>query len=432
MSLVVTALIISASMGYSQELTRPESVGLSSKHLAHIDHVIKRYMDGKTIPGAVVLVARHGKIAYFKAFGKADEGKPMTKEAIFAVASMSKTITAAAVMQLVDQGRILLTDPVSMYIPEFKKQKVATTDKNGKITLVPAEREITIHDLLSMTSGMTSSWSGGKAVIDFVAKLYMQAGVKDGMDNYAGTLGESVKIVARLPLVFQPGKGWEYSNAGVDTLGYLVEVVSGMALDAYLGENLFQPLKMGDTAFYPPESKRAKIPAVYYGHGEKKGQKMVSTKLGPLAYATFSTALPFGKHKTFFIPSGGIHATAYDWFRFAQMFLNKGRLDENRVLSRQAVTLMTTNQIGDLPNTFWDNRWGYMIDIQEDNAVDMPFDFHYGGQGAFGWTGIYGTRWLVHPAEDTVIVFMSHTWFFWDVNPVMMRVAHVVNRAIME
>ena|GEM_PF-1700961 len=426
----------------------PASVGMDGQILSEgIARVVNTYIDNKTIPGAVVLVARHGKIVYHEAFGEMQPGVPMTTDSIFSLVSMSKTPIAAAAMRLVDSGKILLTDPLSMYVPEFANMTVAIENGEGGIDLVPVEREITLHDLLSMTSGIwrpvnatgdpaTDAYTGDP-VKDFVGELMRDGGILTGTGDWDLTIEENAKIALRIPLVFQPGAGFAYTDPSVDVLGYVIEVVSGMPLDQYMEEALYAPLGMVDTAFYPPERDLDRIPSMVWGGGPGTPEELYGTWWdreyvhGGFGCCPLGLGGVYGEHRKWFSGAGGIFSTSYDFFRFATMLANDGILDGERVLSRHAVNMMRTNQIGDYVNTFHDNRWGYMLDLQEDDAVDMPFDHDNGGVGAYGWMGAAGTRWYNNPNEDTTIIFMSQLWFLWNILPATERIVHVVNASVM-
>lgn len=433
----------------TDKVYEPESVGMDSEVLSEgISRVVNTYIENKTIPGAVVLVARHGKICYHEAFGEMQPGVPMTTDAIFSLVSMSKTPIAAAAMKLVDEGKILLTDPVSMYVPELANMTVAVEKEDGSIDLVPAERELTLHDFLNMTTGIFRPTNNtgdpaadaytGNAVMDFVGDLMRDSGVKTGCDDYDLTIEENAKIVAKIPLIFQPGSGFAYTDPSVDVLGYILEEVSGMPLDQLMEESLYKPLGMVDSSFYPEDEKISRIPSMVWGGGPGTPEELFGEWWerdfvhGGYGCCPLGLGGVLGEHKKWFSGAGGIFSTSYDFFRFAEMMLNKGTLDGERILSRQAVEMMTTNQIGDYTNTFWDNRWGYMVDIQEDNVPDLPFDHQNGGIGAYGWMGAAGTRWYANPNEDTVIVFMSQLWFLWNILPATERVANIVNQSIID
>lgn len=380
---------------YREACSAPEEVGLSSGILSNIDGVIERSFEDKTLSGAVALVARHGKIAYFKAFGKADDDRPMDTDAIFRLASMSKMIGAAAIMQLMDQGKVMVTDPVSKYIPSFAHKKVAV-QTDGGIQLVDAVREITVQDLLTMTSGIVSTSSEGDPGREYAAQAMRDAGIVDTMHDLDMTLEEFADRLAPLPLAAQPGEIWDYSNAGTLTMVRIVEIVSGMPLDEYLKKNIFDPLGMKDTSFFPDQSKWGRFPYVYTsGTGEKLTELDVP--------GTDDTRVAFGSNKKFFNCAGGLMGSTYDYYRFAQMLLNKGELDGVRILSRHAVDLMSQNHVGDKRDKSYGHAWGYMGNVQ----VEWNNQFNYMGIGSWGWHGYWGTVFNIYPAEDMLAIFMS-------------------------
>jgi CubicO group peptidase (beta-lactamase class C family) len=237
---------------------KPESVGLSAERLERIAAAVQRSIDDKRIAGAVTLVSRRGKIAWLKAQGMMDReaGKAMQTDAIFRICSMSKPLTSLAVMMLYEEGRFQLQDPVSKFIPEFKNPKVLVKPASGEPYTIPATKEITILNLLTHTSGLTYNWNAD------LGPMYKQAGVAHGILPYNGTIQDSVRRLAALPLLFNPGERIEYS-LGVDVLGYLVEVVSGKTFDEFLRTRIFEPLGMKDTYFYVPEDKVNRLAAAY-------------------------------------------------------------------------------------------------------------------------------------------------------------------------
>lgn len=391
-------------------LVEPEEVGISSSYLANIDRLEEKFIGENAYQGAVVLVARHGKVCYFKAFGKADEGVPMATDSIFRLASMSKITAAVSVLQLFEKGLLALHDPISAYIPEFANPKVAV-QKDWEVTqIVTATREITIHDLLTMTAGMTNTWwyrIFEPSVYGVVPKLYADAGIRDDLQAPPITLEEYVKVLAEMPLIANPGEMFDYSNNSVEVLCRLVEVVSGMDFNTYLQKNIFDPLNMKETWFFPPEDAWGRIAAVYWA-----GRDEVQTEPGPLGLGMMGPGYTFSPHKTFFSGAGGLHGTTADYFRLAQMLLNMGELDGVRVLSPASVKLMTTNQIGDLVNwQLTQNKWGYMVDIQQGPNAPAGSIHYLGGAGAYSWQGFFSTKFVNNPALDTVILSMSTPGF---------------------
>src|SRR5918998_1283522 len=327
----------------------PEEVGMSSAYLGNVDALVERHLAENAYQGSVVLVARHGKVCYFKAFGKADEGVPMATDSIFRLMSMSKVVAAACVMQLFEQGRIALHEPISTYLPEFADPKVAVVKDWGVTQLVTAEREITPHDLLSMTAGMTNTW---------------------------------------WHRVFEPS---------------VYGVVSGLDFDTYQRRNILEPLQMHETWFFTPEDQHHRIAAVYEAGRDEK-----VTEARPLGLGMLGPGAAFSPHHTYFSGAGGLNGTTADYFRFAQMLLNKGELEGVRVLSPMSVRLMTTNQIGDLNNwQLTQNKWGYMVDVQEGENAPSGSIHYLGGPGAYSWQGFFSTKFVNNPRLDTVIMTMS-------------------------
>lgn len=408
----------------------PESVGMSTDYLANIDALVETHMSEDAYQGIVVLVARHGKVCYFKAFGKADEDVPMQTDSIFRLASMSKVPSAAAVMQLWDRGLISLSDPISTFIPAFADIKVAELDNWGVVKLVTPKREITIHHLLTMTAGMTNTWWYDLFTPQnyrVVPKLYSEAGLMDDMHAPPITLESNIEILAGLPLMSHPGEAFDYSNNSVDTLCRIVEIVSGMDYDTYLRKNIFEPLDMNETWFFPPKDQWKRVAAVYWAGRDEK-----QVESSPLGLGNLGPEATFSEHQTYFSGAGGLHGTAHDYFRFAQMLLNKGELDGVRVLSRAAVEQMTTNQIGDLTNwQLTQNKWGYQVDLQE-GVNAPPGSIHYlGGRGAYSWQGFFSTKFVNNPERDTVILSMT-TPGFDGALPHNLRIIAAANAAVID
>ncbi len=263
---VLLGFFLFSIVALAQELptAKPESVGLSSERLERISGVVQHEIEDKRIAGAVTLVIRRGKVAWFKAQGMADReaGKAMPTDAMFRICSMTKPITSVAVMMLYEEGKFLLDDPVSKYLPEFKNPKVLMKPPQGEPYTIPATKEITIRDLLRHTSGLTYNWN------EDLGPMYEKANVASGLMQYDGTIGDNVKSLAGLPLLFSPGDRFEYS-LGVDVLGRLVEVVSGKPLDEFFRTRIFEPVGMKDTYFFPPENKVARLATAYTYYADK-------------------------------------------------------------------------------------------------------------------------------------------------------------------
>lgn len=408
----------------SYPIVKPETVGLSSERLHRLDQLIDNHVQDKKIAGAVVLIARKGKIAYFKETGLADTNKPMKKDTIFRIVSMTKPITSTAIMLLYEAGELLLSDPISKYIPEFMHPKVLELNPENadfEYKLVPAKREITIRDLLTHQSGLlylfpTNFYHERERIL--VAEMYKEAGITDGFCRPDETIGDMVKRLARLPLYKNPGEAWDYSLS-IDVLGYLIEVISGMQFDQFVQERIFEPLAMKDSHFFIPQNKLERLAAVW-----KSDWKGSLTRVGNEAlvdnYLSLCPSDATALSAKYLTGGGNVLSTAYDYFRFSQMLLNNGELDGVRLLSRKTVELMTaTNHIGESDARFLhDKNWkfGLGFAIQQGRGHDVDS----GDDGVYEWAGIYSTRFSVDPKEEKITIFMSQTTPFglhfnlWD------------------
>jgi CubicO group peptidase (beta-lactamase class C family) len=392
---ILFLILISANlavMGQGLPPTIPEQVGLSSERLNRIETVIKDNIAKGIIPGGVFMVGRHGKVAYFKAFGMMDveSNKEMSKEAMFRVASMSKCITSVAVMILYEEGNFLLEDPVSKYIPEFSNPKVIVkSPTNDSISLVAAKSEITIRQLLNHTSGITYGEGLQRS-------FYKKAGIESGLSRMDGTIGDMVKKLASLPLICNPGEEFHYSLS-VDVLGYLVEVISKMPLDEFLRKRIFEPLKMNDTYFSLPENKYTRLAGLY-----KLDQNGKMTKAN--GYMDYTTP------QKYYSGGAGLISTTADYARFAQMLLNYGELDGKHILGRKTVEIMTTNSIGDKYVFTVNKHFGIIADkfglgfgIRTERGVYDELE----SIGSYGWDGAFYTKFWMDPREDLFGIFMT-------------------------
>ncbi len=394
--LLVGFTLALGAAAFAQDLpsAAPESVGLSSERLGRIAATVQRDIDDKRIAGMVTLVIRHGQIAWFDARGSADReaGKPMRTDTLFRICSMTKPITSTAVMMLYEEGKFLLEDPISKYLPEFRNPQVLVKGASGPSHTVPASREITIGDLLRHTSGLTYPWNAD------LGQAYDDAGVGDGLAQFDGTIAEDVKRLATLPLLFNPGDRFEYSLS-IDVLGRLVEVVSGMPLDQYFKTKILDPLGMRDTCFYVPDDKVSRLAAVYtYFDGKGLG-RFPDT---PLAEGTsfFSADYPYKGPRKLFSGGAGLSSTAMDYARFCLMMLNGGKLGDVRILSRKSVELMTHDQLGKVDR---DHGFGLGFGI-EGAKGPLP---ELGSVGSFQWGGFYYTSFIVDPKEDMIVISMA-------------------------
>ena len=375
-------------------VVKPETVGLSSERLERISSAVQRSIDDKRIAGAVTLVARRGHVAFFKAQGMADReaGKPMRPDSMFRICSMTKPITSLAVMMLYEEGHFLLEDPVSKYLPEFKNPKVLVKPASGAPYTIPATHEITIRDLLRHTSGITYHWN------DDLGPMYKDANVAYGLLPYDGTIADSTKRLAGLPLLFNPGEKWEYS-LGVDVLGRLVEVMSGKPLDEFFRTRIFEPLGMKDTYFYPPDNKLDRLATAYTYYDEKGLNRFPDTPIteGPF---TYSADYPVRGPKKLFSGGAGLVSTAADYMRFCQMMLDGGKAGNTRLLSRKSVELMTQDQLGKVSA---DQGFGLGFGV---DGVKAPLA-ELGSPGEYNWGGFFYTAFSIDPKEQMIVIFMG-------------------------
>jgi CubicO group peptidase (beta-lactamase class C family) len=394
--ITIAALIVwvfAASMGWGQALpaAKPEEVGLSSERLARLTEVIKAEIGKGRYPGAVALVARRGKVAYFESFGQRDPqaGTPLTKDAIFRLYSMTKPFTSVAAMMLVEEGRIMLNDLVSKYIPKFKGLNVSVPQvdaQTGKVTyaLVPVEREMTIQDLLRHTSGLVygsfTSHTGVK-----------EAYAKEGVDWNGVTAIEQIERLAKVPLAHQPGTAWEYSLS-TDVLGRVIESVTGTTLGQFLQERIFAPLKMADTGFQVPNAKIARLAQPF-------SKDPVSGRLVALLDVTVPPKNDAG--------GAGAAGTAMDYARFSQMLLNGGQLDRVRLLGRATVAHMTSDHLGGIRVASPVLAWGYGFGLGFAVRKETGLNAITGSAGEYRWGGAGGTAFWIDPKEQMVVVWMT-------------------------
>lgn len=374
----------------------PESVGMSTERLDRIDIMCQQAISKNQIPGVVALVARKGKIVYHKAFGSAEVSSDRKQKVddIFRIASQSKAITSTAVMMLWEQGHFRLDDPISNYIPEFKNPKILTgfNYSDTSFQSKPAENEITVRHLLTHTSGL------GYGVIDGDERmklLYHKAGITDLFTTEPITIEQSVKKLAQLPLHHEPGEKFTYSE-GLDVLGYLIEIISGMPFDEYLRVHLFDPLGMNDTYFYLPDDRHDRLVAVQ----TRKDEKWVNY---PITF--YDTDYPKKGAKTFFSGGAGLSSTSKDYATFLQMYLNMGELNGIRILSRTTIQSMMANQIGDL----WGNNgkyYGLAFGVVDDIGQGSGGE---GSKGTFDWGGYFNTQYFADPEEGIIGILMKQT-----------------------
>jgi CubicO group peptidase (beta-lactamase class C family) len=387
-------LTVVAALAQDLPTTKPESVGLSSERLERIDSVIQRNINDKRIAGAVTLVVRRGKVAWFKSQGMMDReaGKAMPTDAMFRICSMTKPITSLAVMMLYEEGKFLLEDPVSKYLPEFKNPKVLVKPATGEPYTIPAKSEITIRDLLRHTSGITYNWN------EDLGPMYEKANVASGLLQYDGTIGDSVKQLGALPLLFNPGDRFEYS-LGVDVLGRLVEVGSGKPLDEFFRTRIFEPLGMKDSYFFPPDNKLGRLATAYTYYADKGLNRFPDTPIREGSFV-YSADYPSRGPKKLFSGGAGLVSTAMDYARFCQFMLDEGKIGNTRLLSRKSVELMTHDQLGKIGP---DQAFGLGFGI---DGVKSPLT-ELGTPGTYSWGGFFYTAFSIDPKEQMIVVFMA-------------------------
>lgn len=387
------AVLLSAPVGGAQTLPRstPEEVGLSSERLKRLSATLQGYAKDNKLAGGVALVARRGKVAYVEAFGQRDleAQSPMRENTIFRIASQTKALVSVGIMMLQEEGRLLSTDPVGKYLPEFRETTVAVPKDGGGYEIVKAKRPVTIRDLLTHTAGISYG--------DGVAKDRWKAAAITGwyFADRDEPIKDTVSRMAALPFDAQPGEKWVYGYS-TDILGALIERVSRQTLEEFLQARVFTPLAMKDTHFYLPESKSDRF-AVVYSAKESGGLERAAEPGGMVGQGAYMK----GPRKSF-SGGAGLLSTANDYARFLMMLLNGGELDGNRILSRKSVELMTVNHLKDA--TFQDGQgFGLGFSVVNDlGARGLP-----GSVGEFGWGGAYHSTYWVDPKEKLVVVYFT-------------------------
>ena len=374
----------SAPLTPSLPHAKPEQIGLSPVRLQRLSDAFKREVDKGTLPGATVLVARRGQIGWFDAIGKQSPtaAAPMAHDSIFRIFSMTKPIVSVGIMMLVEDGHLVLNEPVAKFIPEFASQKVGV-DTNGELELVPLKRQMTVQDLLRHTSGITYDHTGNSPV----QKLYQQSRLRSRKITNA----EHAAIVASLPLMCQPGAEWNYSRS-TDILGRIIEVVSGKPLSAYLTERILAPLQMAETAFHTSEANAGRL-AEPFATDPWNGDKV------QLFNMLEKPVMESG--------GGGLVSTTMDYARFSQMLLNGGTLDGNRIIGRKTLELMASDHLSpsvkvDSPLMPPGHGFGLGFAVRTHAGV-APFP---GTVGQFFWSGMAGTFFWIDPKEELFAVFM--------------------------
>ena len=390
---------------------KPEDLGLSAERLQRIHQMIQRHIDAGEITGAVTLVARHGKLAWVDAQGveDLDTKAPMKRDSLFRMASMTKPIIGTAMMMMLEEGKVSLTDKVSKFIPEFRDIKVGILETPGgrgrgaappKYYTVPADRELIVKDLLTHTSGLVAGPMGQSAVAPIRRKP-------------EETLADFIPRLAQTPLEFQPGTRWMYSASdGFDPLGRIIEIASGQPLNVFLKQRILDPLQMSDTGYWPTDAQMPRLVSVY----RKTPQGLVKTP--------FDASMSMSS-KVYFASGGGLISDVDDYSHFAQMLLNDGELYGHRLLSPTTVKLMSSVHVPDtLPGRSPGEGFGLTVRVVQD-AIGGNIRI---SNGSFGWSGVYGTHFWVDPKEDIVAVMMCQT----SIGPMRNEFENAVMQAIIK
>jgi CubicO group peptidase (beta-lactamase class C family) len=373
------------------EAVTPEDIGFSSMRLRRIGDTMRRFVDERKIAGAVTLVARQGKVAHFEAAGLMDleARRPMERDAIFRIASMTKPITVTAALMLFEEGQFLLDDPIADFLPEFGQTKVFVREAPHGVEVADLERPITIRHLLMHTSGLTYDFYPD----DPVSRIYVQEQVFRSDEP----LADKVRRVAMLPLVHQPGTAWTYGFSH-DVLGRLVEVISGQSFDAFLRQRILDPLEMTDTGFFVPPQELSRLASVYTpdGRGGLRRDENQRDQSKPPAFLS---------------GGGGLVSTAADYARFCQMLLNGGALGKTDLLGRKTVELMTANHwTGDTspfpPAARSVVLGGYSFGLGVRTLVDVAQSGVPSSVGEYGWAGAFSTYFWIDPREQLLGLLM--------------------------
>ena len=393
---IIVLILLQVDIILAQKIVpaiNPEAGGFSSARLQRLDNTLNQWVEKEWMNGAAAMIIHDGKIVYHKAVGYNDlENKtPLKKEAIFRIASQTKAVTSVAIMMLMEEGKLLLDDPVSKYIPSFKKQGVLDkfNPADTTYTTVPAKKEITIRELLTHTSGLDYAQIGSKESNAIYAKNNITGGL--GVTN--STLLEAMTRLGKLPLMHQPGEKFTY-GLNTDLLGCLVEVISGTSLYNFFKTRIFDPLGMKDTYFYVPQEKAARLVNLYKENAEGHLQKSSKTILNGPTVVNY----PFIK-TGYYSGGGGLSSTIYDYAIFLQMLLNNGKYNGKQLLSRNSVRMMTMNQVGDLNMGINKFGLGFQI-VTEKGSAKTP-----AREGTFSWSGAFATFYWVDPKEKLVLLF---------------------------
>jgi CubicO group peptidase (beta-lactamase class C family) len=395
----LVALVLTVPLaGQDLPTAKPEEVGVCPEKVQELSTFMQSLVDQGQIAGGVTMMARHGKVIHLEAVGMADreEKEPMRTDSIFRIASMTKPITSVAIMMLWEQGKLDLDDPVSKYIPEFKKPQVLINVE--PLVTRPAKREMTIRHLLTHTSGL------GYTISETTGPMYLQNRILGGLCSDELSLEDAMKRLGRLPLRFDPGEQWYYSMS-TDVLGRVVEVASGLSLDEFIEERLCGPLGMSDTFFRVPHGKRSRLVAAYLPDGGsirrmKDNESIIFDVRGPAhGPVPLSCSYCYDEANKYLSGGAGLCSTAPDYWRFCQMLLNGGKLNGVRLLQKQTVEAMTTNQVGRLSDGF---GLGFGV-LPDKNDVPEPL------RNSYHWGGFWSTSFRIAPRGNWTVIAMAQT-----------------------
>ena len=393
LALLCALFVLLAQPLFAQGLdfAKPEAVGMSTDRLTRLTDALQGYVDDNRLAGAVAIVARRGKIAYLEAVGHRDVevGSPMQTDSIFRIASQTKALVSVGVMILQEEGKLLITDPVGNYLPEFKQTKVAIANARGNYDIVSAKRMITIRDLLTHTAGI--SYGNGPA-----SDRWEEAGITGWyFANRDEPISDTIERLADLPFDAHPGEQWIYGY-NTDILGAMIEKVSGKVLDEFIRTRILEPLGMNDSHFYLPRTKEDRLTVVYSSTNDGGIERAPNPghMVGQGAY--------LDGPRLSFSGGAGLLSTATDYARFLQMLLNGGEIDGARILTRKTVDLMTVDHIGDIP---FRNGQGFGLGfsiVKNTGTNGLPSSI-----GEFGWGGAYHSTYWVDPDEELVVVYLT-------------------------
>ena len=398
------------------QTTAPQQVGISVEKLKRIDPVVQKFIDDQQLAGAITMLARRGQVVHFETYGMMDleVQRPMQKDAIFRIYSMTKPVVAVAVMMLCQDGKLELEAPVSKYLPELGGMKVAADAEAEEASLINADREMTVRDLMRHTSGLPGAnrYMAGQTAVD---KLYRQAGLHR-LDEC--NLQEMVERLGTIPLLYQPGTKWHYSIAA-DVLGRLIEVVSNQSLDVFLAEHIFQPLDMEDTGFYVPTEKIDRLVGMY-GPEPTGGLQIIEAPQGGTgSYSQTS----FRKRPKFLSAGGGLVSTATDFMRFCLMLSAKGQLAGKRLLEVESVERMTCNHLPQhlVPldkkpvERYGGLGFGLGVSVRVQQTAWVPAS----QVDEYGWIGGTSTEFWISPRDELVTITLAQHIPFSELSQVV-------------